>query len=67
MPIRLHVGVPLVEGAQLALPEEAARHAQVRRVQPGEVLRLFDGRGAEHEAQVLAMGRREVVVRVGAP
>lgn len=65
MPIRLHVGVPLVEGAPLELPEEAARHAQVRRVQPGDVLRLFDGCGAEHEAQVLAMGRREVVVRVG--
>ena len=67
MPIRLHVTVPLVEGAQLELPEEAARHAQVRRVQPGDALRLFDGRGAEHAAQVLAMGRREVVVQVGAP
>lgn len=67
MSIRLHVGQPLLEGAQLALPETAARHAQVRRVQPGDTLRLFDGRGGEHVAHVLEMGRREVVVRVGPP
>jgi 16S rRNA (uracil1498-N3)-methyltransferase len=42
-----------------------ARHAQVRRVQPGDELRLFDGRGHEHAAQVLEMGRKAVMVRVG--
>ena len=67
MTIRLHVDAPLAEGADLALPEAAARHAQVRRVQPGDTLRLFDGRGREHEACVVSMGRREVVVRVGPP
>lgn len=66
MPIRLHVSLPLVPGARLELPEPAARHAQVRRVQPGDTLRLFDGQGVEHEAQVLEMGRREVRVQVGA-
>jgi 16S rRNA (uracil1498-N3)-methyltransferase len=65
--IRLHVSVPLVEGAQFELPEWAARHAQVRRVQPGDTVHLFDGRGSEHEARVLEMGRRAVVVRVGPP
>lgn len=65
MTIRLHVDAPLAEGADLALPEAAARHAQVRRVQPGDALHLFDGRGLEHEACVVSMGRREVVVRVG--
>ncbi|MFM8767667.1 MAG: 16S rRNA (uracil(1498)-N(3))-methyltransferase [Rubrivivax sp.] len=48
------------------LPEAAARHAQVRRVQPGDELRLFCGRGHEHVAQVLQMGRKAVSVRVGA-
>lgn len=67
MSIRLHVSVPLVEGAQFELPESAARHAQVRRVQPGDTVHLFDGRGSEHEARVLEMGRRAVVVRVGPP
>jgi 16S rRNA (uracil1498-N3)-methyltransferase len=65
MTIRLHVDRPLVEHDEFALPEGAARHAQVRRVQPGDALRLFDGRGHEHAAQVLEMGRKAVVVRLG--
>ena len=65
MTIRLHVDRTLVEYDQFPLPEGAARHAQVRRVQPGDVLRLFDGRGHEHAAQVLEMGRKAVVVRLG--
>ena len=65
MTIRLHVDRLLAEHDALALPEGAARHAQVRRVQPGDELRLFDGRGHEHAAQVLEMGRKAVMVRVG--
>ena len=55
MTIRLHVERTLVEHDEFTLPEGAARHAQVRRVQPGDVLRLFDGRGHERSAQVLEM------------
>ncbi|MEI6028646.1 MAG: 16S rRNA (uracil(1498)-N(3))-methyltransferase [Betaproteobacteria bacterium] len=65
MTIRLHVDRSLVEHDEFALPEGAARHAQVRRVQPGDELHLFDGRGHEHAAQVLEMGRKAVVVRLG--
>jgi 16S rRNA (uracil1498-N3)-methyltransferase len=65
MTIRLHVDRSLVEHDEFPLPEGAARHAQVRRVQPGDALRLFDGRGHEHGAQVLEMGRKAVVVRLG--
>jgi 16S rRNA (uracil1498-N3)-methyltransferase len=67
MTIRLHVETPLQAGATLSLPPGAARHAQVRRVQPGELLWLFDGRGADWPAEVLSMGRSEVSVRVGEP
>jgi 16S rRNA (uracil1498-N3)-methyltransferase len=67
MTIRLFVDVPLREGADLALPPGAARHAQVRRVQPGDALLLFDGSGCDWAAQVLAVGRSEVRVAVGAP
>jgi 16S rRNA (uracil1498-N3)-methyltransferase len=63
--LRLHVDGPLAAGAALALPETAARHVQVRRLQPGDALRLFDGQGREHEARVASMGRREVSVTVG--
>lgn len=63
---RLHVPASLGEGLSLDLPEGAARHVQVLRLQPGDALILFDGRGGEWAAQVTAMGRREVSVRVGA-
>jgi 16S rRNA (uracil1498-N3)-methyltransferase len=66
MTIHLHVDRALVEHDEFDLPDDAARHAQVRRVQPGDELRLFDGRGHEHAAQVLEIGRKAVRVRVGA-
>jgi 16S rRNA (uracil1498-N3)-methyltransferase len=67
MSLRLYTPAPLQEGLEFDLPEDAARHAQVRRVQPGDALCLFNGEGADWAAVVLAMGRRDVRVRVGAP
>jgi 16S rRNA (uracil1498-N3)-methyltransferase len=67
MTMRLYVGGSLVAQSELTLPSGAARHAQVRRVQPGDGLLLFDGHGSDWPATVLGMGRGEVRVRVGAP
>jgi len=64
MSLRLFVESPLAAGLELALPEDAARHVQVRRLQPGHALCLFDGRGGEWHAEVLRMGKRDVEVRV---
>lgn len=66
MPPRLHCPVPLAEGVALALPAGAARHVQVLRLQPGDELTLFDGRGGEWTATVARMGRADVEVAVGA-
>jgi len=66
MSLRLFVDSPLSADLELGLPEDAARHVQVRRLQPGDALRLFDGRGGEWHAQVTRMGKRDVDVRVGA-
>lgn len=63
---RLHVPQPLRDGLAFDLPEGAARHVQVLRLQPGDALTLFDGHGGEWAAEVTAMGRREVSVRIGA-
>ncbi|MDO5624483.1 MAG: 16S rRNA (uracil(1498)-N(3))-methyltransferase [Pseudomonadota bacterium] len=63
---RFHVDLPLAPGAVLCLPPGAARHAQVRRVQPGDGLTLFNGAGGEWAATVTRMGRSEVEVAVGA-
>lgn len=53
----------MTEG-DLALPPGAARHVQVLRLQPGDALTLFDGSGPEWQAEVTAMGRSEVRVRL---
>ena len=66
MTIRLFVGQPLPGAGELALPPGPARHAQVRRVQPGDALLLFDGSGGDRHAVVLAIGRSDVRVRIGA-
>ncbi len=66
MSLRLFVESPLSAGLEFALPEDAARHVQVRRLQPGDALRLFDGRAGEWSAVVLRMGKRDVDVRVEA-
>jgi 16S rRNA (uracil1498-N3)-methyltransferase len=65
MTLRLHVDLPLTSGAELALPPGPARHAQVRRVQPGDALQLFDGVGGEWAALVIGMARNSVTVRLG--
>lgn len=64
--LRLYVDTPLAAGAEFDLTEGAARHAQVWRLQPGDALTLFNGQGGEWAAEVRAMGRRDVRVRVHA-
>jgi 16S rRNA (uracil1498-N3)-methyltransferase len=65
MPVpRILVDQRLGAGTPVTLPPKAARHAQVLRLQPGAALTLFDGSGGEWSAEVLRMGRHEVVARV---
>ena len=66
MPPRFYVDAVLAPQLEFDLPAGAARHAQVVRLQPGHAVTLFDGRGGEHAAIVLAMGRSAVRVRVEA-
>ncbi|MEK8030383.1 16S rRNA (uracil(1498)-N(3))-methyltransferase [Ideonella sp. DXS29W] len=66
MPPRLYLGVPLVEGVDLDLPADVARHVQVLRLQPGDPVTLFNGQGGEWPATVRQMaGRQQVAVTVG--
>lgn len=61
---RFYCPLPLPVGASLALPEGAARHVQVLRLQPGDPVTLFNGEGGECTAVVTRMGRSEVQVQV---
>ena len=67
MPVlRFFVDHALVPGTNIALPPGAARHVQVLRLQPGDALTLFDGRGGESAASVVKIGRSDVTLQVGA-
>jgi 16S rRNA (uracil1498-N3)-methyltransferase len=66
-PPRFFVDAALADAAQtFELPAGAARHVQVLRLQPGDELILFDGRGGEWSAAVATIGRSRVEVRLGA-
>ena len=74
---RFYADLALLPGSSVCLPEQAARHVQVLRLQPGERITLFNGRGdgkqgqqpgseGEFEATVERMGRSDVQVIIGA-
>ncbi|MFS2034829.1 16S rRNA (uracil(1498)-N(3))-methyltransferase [Polaromonas sp. CT11-55] len=72
MNARFYADIALVPGTTVQLPPDAARHVQVLRLQPGDTLSLFNGRGdglpgseGEFGATVARMGRSEVEVIVG--
>jgi 16S rRNA (uracil1498-N3)-methyltransferase len=70
---RFYCPVALASGSTLLLPADAARHAQVLRLQPGDHIALFNTAlgimmpSAEFEAVITRMGRHEVEVKIGAP
>jgi 16S rRNA (uracil1498-N3)-methyltransferase len=64
MPPRFFIDPPLAASDHLALPERAARHVQVLRLQPGDAVTLFDGTGGQWSARIAAIERRRVQVLV---
>ncbi len=69
MAARFYADLPLATGESIFLPPSTARHVQVLRMQPGGLIRLFNGRGdgsaaseGEFEAVIDEMGRSEVRV-----
>ncbi len=64
MTARFYTDLPLAVGNPLALPERAARHVQVLRLQPEDLITLFNSRGGEFEARITRMGRSDVQVVV---
>jgi 16S rRNA (uracil1498-N3)-methyltransferase len=62
---RFFVTGPLVPGDTLALPDDVVRHVQVLRLQTGDPIQLFDGRSGEFQAELLEIGKRTALARVG--
>jgi 16S rRNA (uracil1498-N3)-methyltransferase len=63
---RFWIDTPLSPGAEIELPETAARHVAALRLREGDGLILFDGAGGEHEAALLRIVRGRCTARVGA-
>lgn len=63
---RVHVDDELRAGSELELPETSAAHlTRVLRLQVGDSCVVFDGRGQEADAQLVAIDKRGARVRIG--
>ena len=62
---RFHVPDGLAPGAQIRLPDRAARHVAVLRLRAGDAIRLFDGSGGEFQAQLTALERSRITALIG--
>jgi 16S rRNA (uracil1498-N3)-methyltransferase len=64
---RIYCEGPLVEAAELPLPLAGAYHvSRVLRLKAGASLRVFDGNGAEFQAEITRVAGEIVTIRVGA-
>ena len=64
---RCPLELPLQAGQTLALPEEVANHlVRVMRLREGDGCVLFNGDGHDYAATLVAVGKREVQVRIDA-
>jgi 16S rRNA (uracil1498-N3)-methyltransferase len=63
---RVFVDAPLAEGELLALPPGPAQHlARVLRMDAGDALVVFNGRGGEYAATIESVRRDKVAVTIG--
>ena len=61
---RFYVPADLCQLSIFSLPSSIARHVQVLRNPPGEIIELFDGKGMIYQAEIMAMGKKNVDVAV---
>ena len=63
--IRLYTDAPLAPGEPVELHNDRARYvSRVLRLRPGDVVTLFNGRGAEYPARVNALSKDRVLLTV---
>ncbi|MGZ3665780.1 MAG: 16S rRNA (uracil(1498)-N(3))-methyltransferase [Ktedonobacterales bacterium] len=59
-------GLPLQPGDEIDLPQEVAHQARdVLRLSTGGTLHLLDGAGGDYSAEIVALDRKRVIVRLG--
>jgi len=63
---RVHVPGPLAAGSRQTIAGDAANHiTRVLRLEPGDPLTVFDGRGGEYAARIEELRKGAVMVAVG--
>jgi 16S rRNA (uracil1498-N3)-methyltransferase len=63
---RLYLPLTPVEGQVFGLDERSAHHiTHVLRLRPGAAIRIFDGKGCEHEGTIREVRRTQVTVEPG--
>ena len=63
---RFYCPQPLETGLLLALPDAVAHHIQVLRLNPGDIITLFNGMGGEYSASIERVEKKHVQVLVKA-
>ncbi|SAK83914.1 16S ribosomal RNA methyltransferase RsmE [Caballeronia hypogeia] len=61
---RFHVDCPLFVGQTLTLPDDVVRHVHVLRLQTGDPVTLFDGRGGEYRGVLVDIAKRSASARL---
>ena len=61
---RFFVGTPLSPDDIVQLPDDVVRHVLVLRLQTGDSIVLFNGEGGEYSAELVAIERRAVTVKI---
>ena len=61
---RCYCPVPLSVGLSLRLPDHVAHHVQVLRMQPGDLVTLFNGDGGEYTASLTRIERKSAEAEV---
>ncbi|WP_137938814.1 16S rRNA (uracil(1498)-N(3))-methyltransferase [Chitinivorax sp. B] len=59
---RFYIDTPLVDNMPIDLPEAVCRHVQVLRLQPGDIITLFDGNGHEIDAVLADIAKKRATV-----
>lgn len=61
---RFYCAQPLAIGQIVNLPDLVARHVQVLRLAPGDLITLFNGEGGEYTATLSSIGKKEAIAEV---
>ncbi len=68
MPVRLHAEIPAAPPQRLEVRGESFHYlSRVLRLETGDALEVFDGAGRAFAARVVALGKEEATLELGAP